>query len=105
MAHIYDEPSRTFGEFLLIPNLTRKGTNPSRVDLKTPIVRYPRGSWPPLSINVPITAAMMQSVSDDKMAIALARCGGLAFLFGSQSIASQHEVAPPTIRCQTEVGL
>ena len=92
MAHIYDEPSRTFGEFLLIPNLTRKGNIPARVDLKTPIVRYTRGSPPPLSINVPITTAMMQSVSDDKMAIALARCGGLAFLFGSQSIASQAEM-------------
>src|SRR6185312_10609485 len=92
MAHIYDQPSRTFGEFLLIPNLTRKGTIPARVDLKTPIVRYPKGSSPPLSINVPITAAMMQAVSDDKMAIALARCGGLAFIFGSQSIASQAEM-------------
>ena len=92
MAHIYDEPSRTFGEFLLIPNLTRKGTIPARVDLKTPVVRYTKGSSPPLSINVPITAAMMQSVSDDKMAIALARCGGLAFIFGSQSIASQAEM-------------
>ena len=92
MAHLYDEPSRTFGEFLLIPNLTRKGTIPSRVDLKTPIVRYTKGSSPPLSINVPITAAMMQAVSDDKMAIALARCGGLAFIFGSQSIASQAEM-------------
>ena len=92
MAHLYDEPSRTFGEFLLIPNLTRKGTIPARVDLKTPIVRYTKGSSPPLSINVPITAAMMQAVCDDKMAIALARCGGLAFIFGSQSIASQAEM-------------
>ncbi len=91
MALLYDQPSRTFGEFLLIPNQTRKETIPARVDLKVPIVRYPKGSPPPLSINVPITAAMMRSVSDDKLAIALARCGGWPFLYGSQSIASQAE--------------
>ncbi|HEU4620476.1 MAG TPA: IMP dehydrogenase [Gammaproteobacteria bacterium] len=92
MAHIYDEPSRTFGEYLLVPNLTRKGIVPSAVDLTAPLVRFPRGSAAPLSINVPITSAMMQAVSDDKLAIALARSGGLAFIFGSQSIASQAEM-------------
>jgi IMP dehydrogenase len=92
MAFIYDEPSRTFGEYLLIPNLTRKGNVPSAVDLKTPVVRYSKGSEAPLSINVPITAAMMQAVADDKMAIALARCGGLTFIFGSQTVASQAEM-------------
>jgi IMP dehydrogenase/GMP reductase len=71
MAHIYDEPSRTFGEYLLVPNLTRKGIVPSAVDLTAPLVRFPRGSAAPLSIKVPITSAMMQAVSDDKLAIAL----------------------------------
>lgn len=89
MAFIYDEPSRTFGEYLLIPNLTRKDTVPSRVSLRTPVVRYHRGSPPPLSMNVPITSAMMQAVSGDALAIALARSGGLAFIYGSQSIESQ----------------
>src|SRR5262245_52908138 len=92
MAFIYGEPSRTFGEYLLIPNLTRKGTDPGRVDLRTPVARFARGSAPALSINVPISSAMMQSVSDDRMAIALARCGGLAFVFGSQAIGSQAEM-------------
>ena len=92
MAFIYDEPSRTFGEYLLIPNLTKKGMVPSSVDLKTPVVRFTKGSASPLSINVPISAAMMQAVADDKMAIALARCGGLTFIFGSQAIASQAEM-------------
>ena len=92
MAHIYDEPSRTFGEYLLVPNLTRKGIVPSAVDLTAPLVRFPRGGVAALSIKVPITSAMMQAVSDDKLAIALARSGGLAFVFGSQSIASQAEM-------------
>ncbi|WP_068873026.1 IMP dehydrogenase [Xanthomonas translucens] len=89
MAHIFDEPSRTFGEYLLVPNLTRKGVVSSAVDLTAPLVRFQRGGSAALSIKVPITSAMMQAVSDDKLAIALARSGGLAFIFGSQSIASQ----------------
>lgn len=89
MAFIYEEPSRTFGEYLLIPNLTKKEMVPSAVSLKTPVVRHRAGQPPPLSMNVPITSAIMQAVSDDRLAIALARAGGLAFLFSSQSIASQ----------------
>jgi len=92
MALIYPEPSRTFGEYLLVPNLTKKGTVPELVDLRAPVTRFKAGGTPALSINVPVTAAMMQSVADDRMAIALARCGGLTFLFGSQPIASQAEM-------------
>ncbi len=92
MAFIYDEPSRTFGEYLLIPNLTKKGDVPANVDLKTPVVRYKRGSAAALTINVPIVSALMQSVTDDRLAIALARCGGLGFVFPSQSIASQEQM-------------
>ena len=92
MAYLYDEPSRTFGEYLLVPNLTRKGIRPSAVDLGTPLVRFPRGGVAALSLKVPITSAMMQAVSDDRLAVALARSGGLAFLLGSQSIASQAEM-------------
>lgn len=92
MALIHDEPSRTFGEYLLLPNLTTKATTSELVDLKTPVARFTAGQAPPLSINVPVTAAMMQSVADDKMAVALARCGGLTFIFTSQPIASQAEM-------------
>jgi IMP dehydrogenase len=92
MAHIFEEPSRTFGEYLLIPNLTTKGTTPERVDLTTPIARFAKGQPPPLSLNIPVAAAMMQSVAGDKMGIALARCGGLTFIFPSQPIASQAEM-------------
>src|ERR1043166_3824756 len=97
MAFIYDEPSRTFGEFLLVPNLTTKDCVPAQVDLAAPVVRFkadPHAGLPhpkssPLTINVPITSALMQSVSGAELAIALARCGGLSFIFGSQSIESE----------------
>jgi IMP dehydrogenase len=92
MAFIYVEPSRTFGEYLLIPNLTRNADVPGNVNLRTPVVRYRRGEAPALTINVPISSALMQSVSDDHLAIALARCGGITFVFPSQSIESQAEM-------------
>src|SRR5947207_1811196 len=97
MAFIYDEPSRTFGEYLLIPNLTTKQCLPSNVDLTAPLVRFkaepsdtpPDPSRSPLTITVPVTSALMQSVSGADLAIALARVGGLSFIFGSQGIESQ----------------
>lgn len=92
MAFIYEEPSRTFGEYLLIPNLTSQVTIPSNVDMRTPVVRYRHGEARPLSMNVPITSALMQAVSDDHLAVALARCGGLSFIYPSQSIESQAEM-------------
>lgn len=89
---IHDEPSRTFSEFLLLPNLTTKQCVPGKVDLETPVVAHARGASSPLKINVPIVSALMQSVSNDGLAIALARCGGLAFIFGSQSIESEADM-------------
>ncbi|WP_437302659.1 IMP dehydrogenase [Sorangium sp. So ce388] len=94
MAFIYDEPSRTFGEYLLVPNLTTKDCVPANVDLTAPVVRFkadPSATPPdprqaPLTINVPVTSALMQSVSGADLAIALARCGGLSFVYGSQGI-------------------
>src|SRR4051812_26314112 len=97
MAFIYEEPSRTFGEYLLIPNLTTKQCFPTNVDLRAPLVRFTAepGSAPapasksPLTINVPVTSALMQSVSGADLAIALARMGGVSFVFSSQSIEEQ----------------
>ena len=67
------EPSRTFSEFLLVPNLTTKNCNPSNVSLKTPIVKFKKGETPAYSLNIPFASAVMQAVSDDRMAVALAR--------------------------------
>ena len=87
MAIYMKEPSRTFSEYLLIPGYTDKDCIPANVDLKTAIVKYRKGSEEsPLSINIPLVSAIMQSVSDDRMAIALAGQGGLSFIYGSQSI-------------------
>ncbi len=89
MAFFYAEPSRTFSEYLLIPNLTRKAVSREAVSLATPLVRYPRGENPGIRLNVPFASAIMQSVSDHQMAIALARSGGISFVFTSQPIESQ----------------
>ncbi|MFC3802149.1 IMP dehydrogenase [Cohnella sp. GCM10012308] len=89
MAKYYTEPSRTFSEYLLIPNLTRRECTTERVSLRTPIVKYGRGEQPRLSLNIPFSSAVMQSVSDNAMAVALARSGGISFVFGSQPVAEQ----------------
>ena len=90
MAFYFDEPSRTFNEYLLVPGYTSEETIPANVSLKTPLVKYRRGEEEPaISLNTPMVSAIMQAVSDDKMAIALATEGGLSFIYGSQSIESQ----------------
>ena len=86
MAFYCDEPSRTFNEYLLIPGYTSPECIPANVSLRTPLVRYNRGEEPAISLNIPMVSAIMQSVSNDTMAIALAKEGGLSFIYGSQSI-------------------
>ena len=93
MAYIYPEPSHTFNEYLLIPGYTSEECIPDRVSLKTPLVKFRKGQEAcPISLNIPLTSAIMQSVSNDTLAIALAKEGGLSFIFGSQSIKSQAEM-------------
>ena len=92
MAKILEDVSRTFNEFLLLPNLTDERCIPSNVTLKTPLVKYKKGEEPKYYANVPMVSAIMQSVSGEKMGIALAREGGVAFIYGSQSIESQAEM-------------
>jgi IMP dehydrogenase len=89
MAFFYNEPSRTFNEYLLIPNLTRKDCIPDNVNLKTPIAKFKKGEEPNLQMNIPIVSAIMQAVSDNNVAVALSRCGGLSFVYASQSIEAQ----------------
>ena len=89
MAFIYDEPSHTFSEYLLIPGYTSKECTPANVSLKTPLVKFRKGEEPAISLNIPLVSAVMQAVSNDTLAIALAKEGGLSFIFGSQSIESQ----------------
>lgn len=92
MSFVFEELSRTFSEYLLVPNLTTRDCTPDKVSLRTPLVRYRAGQESRMSLNIPFVSAIMQAVSDDKMAIALARSGGISFIFGSQSIESQAEM-------------
>ena len=89
MATIITEPSRTFSEYLLMPGYTDENCIPENVSLKTPLVKFKRGEESSIVLNIPMTSAIMQAVSDDKMAIALAREGGLSFIYGSQSVENQ----------------
>ena len=87
MAVYYNEPSRTFNEYLLIPGYTPADCRPEKVSLRTPLVKYRKGEEDcPLTLNIPMVSAIMQSVSNDTLAVALAKEGGLSFIYGSQSI-------------------
>ncbi len=92
MAIFINEPSHTFGEYLLIPGYSSTECVPANVSLKTPLVKFKEGETPALSLNIPMTSAVMQSVSDDGMAIALAQEGGLSFIYGSQTIENQAKM-------------
>ncbi|WP_346670451.1 IMP dehydrogenase [Faecalicoccus acidiformans] len=89
MAKFLKEPSRTFSEYLLIPGYTSEDCIPDNVDLSTPLVKYKKGEQPSLHLNIPMVSAVMQAVSGEEMACALAREGGVSFIYGSQSIESQ----------------
>ncbi len=89
MAFYYSEPSRTFSEYLLVPGYSGPNCVPDNVSLKTPLVKFKKGQEPAISMNIPMTSAIMQAVSDDKMAVALAREGGVSFIYGSQSVEDQ----------------
>ena len=89
MAFYYSEPSHTFNEYLLVPGYSSSECIPSNVSLKTPLVRFKKGEEPALSLNIPMVSAIMQSVSGDRLAVALAQEGGVSFIYGAQSIESE----------------
>ena len=86
MAFYYSEPSHTFSEYLLVPGYTSPECIPANVSLRTPLVKFKKGEESPIYLNIPMVSAIMQSVSDDRMAIALAKEGGISFIYGSQSV-------------------
>lgn len=92
MAQFFKEPSRTFNEYLLIPGYSSKECKLDNVSLKTPIVKFKRGEESRINMNIPLVSAVMQAVSDDNMAIALAKEGGISFIYGSQPIEKQAEM-------------
>ena len=89
MAYYFEEPSHTFGEYLLVPGYTSAECIPANVNLKTPVVKFKKGEESAITMNIPLVSAVMQSVSDDKLAIALAKEGGISFIYGSQTIENQ----------------
>ena len=89
MAHFFEEPSHTFGEYLLVPGYSSAECIPSNVSLRTPVVKFKKGEASPLSMNIPMVSAIMQSVSGERMAIALAKEGGISFIYGSQSVENE----------------
>ncbi|MBP0959509.1 MAG: IMP dehydrogenase, partial [Oscillospiraceae bacterium] len=86
MAFFYEGESHTFNEYLLVPGYSSAECIPANVSLKTPITKFRKGEEPAIVMNIPMTSAIMQSVSDDKMAVALAKEGGISFIYGSQTI-------------------
>ena len=89
MAYYFSEPSHTFSEYLLVPGYSSAECQPMNVSLKTPLVKFKKGEEPAITLNIPMVSAIMQAVSNDTMAIALAKEGGVSFIYGSQSIESQ----------------
>lgn len=92
MAYYYSEPSHTFSEYLLVPGYSSAECIPQNTSLRTPIVKFRKGEESALYMNIPLVSAIMQSVSDDKMAIALAKEGGISFIYGSQSVKDQADM-------------
>ena len=92
MAYYYTEPSHTFSEYLLVPGYSSKECTPANVSLKTPVVKFKKGEECPLTMNIPMVSAVMQSVSGEKMGVALAKEGGIAFIYVSQPIEQQAEM-------------
>ena len=92
MAYYYSEPSHTFSEYLLVPGYSDENSIPDKVSLKTPLVKFKKGEEPKITMNIPLISAIMQSVSNDTMAVALAKEGGVSFIYGSQTIEAQAEM-------------
>ena len=86
MAYFFEEQSHTFSEYLLVPGYSDENCIPANASLKTPLVKFKKGEQPAITMNIPLISAIMQSVSDDRMAIELAKEGGVAFIYGSQTV-------------------
>jgi len=92
MAFYYKEASHTFSEYLLVPGYSSSECQPKNVSLKTPLVKFKKGEESEIYLNIPMTSAIMQSVSNDTLAIALAKEGGISFIYGSQTVEQQAEM-------------
>ncbi len=85
------EPSRTLGEFRLLCGLTTRTCTVDRIDLRSHLFADRQGCRP-LVLNTPVLAAAMQAVSGSTMGIEMARLGGAAVLFCSQTAADEADM-------------
>ena len=92
MAFYFDEPAHTFSEYLLVPGYSSSKCVPANVDLRTPLVKFKKGEECPLTLNIPMVSAIMQAVSNDTLAVALSREGGISFIYGSQSVEAEAKM-------------
>ena len=67
----------TFDDVLLVPQ--KSEVLPSGVSLRTHLTKR-------IELNIPIISAAMDTVTESKMAIAIAREGGLGFIHKNMSI-------------------
>lgn len=86
MAYYFTETSHTFNEYLLVPGYSSSECVPANVSLKTPLVKFKKGEKSAITMSIPMVSAIMQSVSGDRLAVALAREGGVSFIYGSQTV-------------------
>ena len=72
----------TFDDVLLLPG--KSSVLPAQADTRTCLTRK-------IAINIPIVAAAMDTVTDSRLAIAIARQGGLGFIHRNMTIERQAE--------------
>ena len=98
----------TFDDVLLVPSYSQ--VLPREVDISTQLTRKIR-------LNIPVVSAAMDTVTDNKLAIALARQGGIGIIHKNMSIEAQAEqvrsvkrsesgmiIDPVTLRKNATVG-
>jgi IMP dehydrogenase len=88
----YAREGLTFDDVLLIP--AESQVLPSEVDVTTQLTRSIR-------INIPITSAAMDTVTEHRLAIALAREGGVGFIHKNMSIEAQAEMVRKVKRSES----
>ncbi len=101
MAYYFKEPSHTFAEYLLVPGYSSAECAPQNTSLATPLCRHRPGEPCPLTMNIPLVSAVMQAVSGERLAAALAREGGVAFIYVSQSIEAQAAMVRAVKKCKS----
>jgi IMP dehydrogenase len=84
----------TFDDVLLLP--AESHTLPDQADLATQLA-------PNIKLNIPIISAAMDTVTDSKMAIAMARAGGLGVIHKNMTIAEQAEEVHKVKRSESGV--